>query len=186
MAAERWNIDPAHTNVEFSVRHLMISTVKGRFGDFTGVVTADESDLSDFALDVTIQVASIDTRQPDRDTHLKSPDFFDVAKYPTIVFKGSHVEGDHMSEFQLHGNLTMHGVTKPIALEVTAEGRGKDPWGNERLGYSAKGKIDRRDFGLTWNQALEAGGVAVGHEVKISIDLELVKVAAEQPAAASV
>ena len=186
MAAEHWNIDPAHSNVEFSVRHLMISTVKGRFSEFTGVVVADASDLSDFALDVTIQTASIDTRQPDRDTHLKSADFFDVAKYPTIVFKGSHITGDHMSEFELHGNLTMHGVTKPIYLEVTAEGQGKDPWGNERLGYSAKGKIDRRDFGLTWNQALEAGGVAVGHEVKISIDLELVKAAAPQPAAAAV
>jgi polyisoprenoid-binding protein YceI len=186
MAADRWNIDPAHTNVEFAVRHLMISTVKGRFSDVSGHATADESDLSGLKLEVTIKAASIDTRQPDRDAHLKSPDFFDVEKYPTIVFKGSHIKGDHMSEFELHGNLTMHGVTKPIQLDVTAEGRGKDPWGGERMGYSAKGKIDRRDFGLNWNQALETGGIAVGHDVKLSIDLELVKAPAEQPAAAAV
>ena len=185
MAAERWNIDPAHSHVEFSVRHLMISTVKGTFKDVTGTVVADESDLSAVSIDVTIQVASIDTRQPDRDTHLKSADFFDAAKYPTITYKGTHIKGDHMSEFQLHGNLTMHGVTKPVALDVTAEGRGKDPWGNERIGYSASGKIDRRDFGLTWNQALETGGVAVGHEVKIHIDLEIVKAVAEQPVGAA-
>jgi polyisoprenoid-binding protein YceI len=185
MAAERWNIDPAHSHVEFSVRHLMISTVKGTFKDVAGTVVADESDLSAVSIDVTIQVASIDTRQPDRDTHLKSPDFFDAAKYPTITYKGTHIKGDHMSEFQLHGNLTMHGVTKPVALDVTAEGRGKDPWGNERIGYSASGKIDRRDFGLTWNQALETGGVAVGHEVKIHIDLEIVKAVAEQPVGAA-
>src|ERR1700722_11033541 len=185
MAAERWNIDPAHSHVEFSVRHLMISAVKGTFKDIAGTVVADESDLSAVSIDVTIQVASIDTRQPDRDTHLKSPDFFDAAKYPTITYKGTHIKGDHMSEFQLHGNLTMHGVTKPVALDVTAEGRGKDPWGNERIGYSASGKIDRRDFGLTWNQALETGGVAVGHEVKIHIDLEIVKAVAEQPVGAA-
>jgi polyisoprenoid-binding protein YceI len=186
MAADRWNIDPAHSLVEFSVRHLMISSVKGRFSDISGFVIADESDLSGVQVNVTIKVASIDTRQPDRDTHLKSADFFDVEKYPDITFKGTHVKGDHLSEFELHGNLTMHGVTKPIVLEVTSEGRGKDPWGGERLGYSAKGKIDRRDFGLVWNQSLETGGVAIGHDVKISIDLELVKAVAEKPAAAAV
>jgi polyisoprenoid-binding protein YceI len=186
MAADRWNIDPAHSLVEFSVRHLMISTVKGRFSDVSGFVIVDDADLSGVQVNVTIKTASIDTRQPDRDTHLKSADFFDVEKYPEIAFKGSHVKGDHMSEFELHGNLTLHGVTKPIVLEVTAEGRGKDPWGGERMGYSAKGKIDRREFGLVWNQSLETGGVAVGHEVKISIDLELVKAPAETPAKAAV
>jgi polyisoprenoid-binding protein YceI len=185
MAAERWNIDPAHSNVEFSVRHLMISTVKGRFAEVVGSVVADESNLSSVTVDVTIQVASIDTRQPDRDAHLKSGDFFDVEKYPTITFKGTRITGDYTGDFQLHGNLTIHGVTKPIVLDVTAEGRGKDPWGGERIGFSAKGKIDRRDFGLTWNQALEAGGVAVGHDVKISLDLEVVKAPAEAAVGAS-
>jgi polyisoprenoid-binding protein YceI len=185
MAADRWNIDPAHTNVEFSVRHLMISTVKGRFADIAGYVVADESDLSSVTVDVTIQAASIDTRQPDRDAHLRSPDFLDVEKFPTITFKGTHIAGDHMSEFQLHGNLTIHGVTKPIALDVTAEGRGKDPWGGERMGYSAHAKINRTDFGLSWNQALETGGVVVGHEIKLSIDLEVIKVPAEQPVGAT-
>jgi polyisoprenoid-binding protein YceI len=184
MAADRWNIDPAHSLVEFAVRHLMISTVKGRFADVAGYVIADEADPSGVKVDVTIKVASIDTRQPDRDAHLKSADFFDAEKYPDITFKGSHVEGDDMTEFVLHGNLTIHGVTKPVALNVTEEGRGKDPWGNERVGYSAKGKIDRRDFGLTWNQSLETGGIAVGHEVKLSIDLEVIKVPAGEPATA--
>jgi polyisoprenoid-binding protein YceI len=184
MPADRWNIDAAHSHVEFAVRHLMISTVKGRFGDVSGYLIIDENDPSGVQVDVTIKVASIDTRQPDRDAHLRSPDFFDADKYPDITFKGSHVDGDDMTEFVLNGNLTMHGVTKPVALNVNEEGRGKDPWGNERVGYSATGKIDRRDFGLTWNQNLETGGIAVGHDVKISLDLELIKVAASQPAAA--
>lgn len=184
MAADRWNIDPAHSHVEFAVRHLMISTVKGRFADLSGYIIIDENDPSGVQVDVTIKVASIDTRQPDRDAHLRSADFFDAEKYPDITFKGSHVDGDDMTQFVLNGNLTIHGVTKQIALNVNEEGRGKDPWGNERVGYSATGKIDRRDFGLTWNQNLETGGIAVGHEVKISMDLEVIKVPAGQPAAA--
>jgi polyisoprenoid-binding protein YceI len=186
MAADRWNIDPAHTNIEFSVRHLMISTVKGRFADFAGAVVADESNLSNVSVDVTIQAASVDTRQPDRDTHLKSPDFFDVATFPTLVFKGGQIKGDFNSEFQLTGTLTIHGVTKPVTLDVTNEGRGKDPWGGERVGFSAKTKINRKDFGLHYNQVLETGGVVIGEEVKIGIDVELVKVPAEEKVAAAV
>ncbi|HWZ58994.1 MAG TPA: YceI family protein [Gemmatimonadaceae bacterium] len=186
MAADRWNIDPAHTNIEFSVRHLMISTVKGRFADFAGTIVADESNLSNVSVDVTIQTASVDTRQPDRDTHLKSPDFFDVGKFPTLVFKGGQIKGDINGDFHLTGSLTIRGVTKPITLDVTHEGRGKDPWGGERLGFSAKAKVNRKDFGLAWNQTLETGGVVVGDEVKISVDVELVKVPAEQKVAAAV
>jgi polyisoprenoid-binding protein YceI len=168
-----WQIDPTHTDVEFSVRHLMISNVKGRFAAVTGTVALDETNPAAPAVDVSIDVASIDTRNAQRDTHLRSADFFDVAQYPTLSFKSRSLSGDPSGGFTLTGDLTIRGVTREVVLTGTLEGRGDDPWGNERLGYSASGTIDRREFGLNWNQALEAGGVAVGHEVKISINTEL-------------
>jgi polyisoprenoid-binding protein YceI len=170
-----WKIDAAHSHVEFAVRHLMITTVRGRFGGVQGTVTTDETDPAKSAVDVTIDAATIDTREAQRDAHLKSADFFDVEQHPAITFTStgvSHVKGD---TFKLAGNLTMHGVTKEVTLDVTSEGRGKDPWGGERAGYSATTKVNRSDFGLTWNQVLETGGIAVGDEIKISLDLELVK-----------
>lgn len=170
-----WTIDKAHSNVEFAVRHLMISTVKGRFSNVSGTATIDESNPSATTLEVTIPAGTVDTRQPDRDAHLRSPDFFDVEHYPTITFKSRRVEGDLASEFRLVGDLTIHGVTREVTLNVTNEGQGPDPFGKgQRAGYSAKTTIDRRDFGLLYNAALETGGVAVGHDVKISIDLELI------------
>ncbi len=171
-----WQVDSAHTSAEFAVRHLMISTVKGHFTDITGTVAFDESDPSVVDVNITIQTASIDTRQPQRDDHLRSADFFDVAKYPTITFHGKRLDGDPSDAFALTGDLTIHGVTKPITLSVAAEGRGPDPFGGaERAGFSATGKLDRRDYGLVWNMATEAGGIAVGHDVKLTLDLELVK-----------
>jgi polyisoprenoid-binding protein YceI len=170
-----WTIDAAHTNVEFSVRHLMITTVKGRFADVSGTVATDDVDPASGEVDITIGVASIDTREPQRDAHLRSADFFDAEKFPVIAFKGTQIENVRGGNFQLVGNLTMHGVTREVTLDVTSEGRVKDPWGGERAGFAATGKIRRSDFGLTWNQVLEAGGVAVGDEVKISLDVELVK-----------
>ena len=171
-----WQIDPAHSHVEFAVRHLMISTVKGAFGDVRGTVWVDESDARTVLVDVTIQVASIDTRQEQRDAHLRSADFFDATHFPTITFHSRVVEGNHHdSEFRLVGDLTIRGVTREVVLAVSNEGSLTDPWGAERAGFSAQGKIDRTDFGLTWNQALEAGGVVVGNEVKISIEVELVR-----------
>jgi len=171
-----WQIDPAHSHVEFAVRHLMISTVKGAFGDVRGAVWVDESDARTVLVDVTIQVASIDTRQEQRDAHLRSADFFDATHFPTITFHSRGVEGNHHdSEFRLVGDLTIRGVTREVVLAVSNEGSLTDPWGAERAGFSAQGKIDRTDFGLTWNQALEAGGVVVGNEVKISIEVELVR-----------
>ena len=169
-----WKIDPAHTSVEFAVRHMMITTVKGRFTGVDGSVTIDEAQSSAARVDVTIDAASIDTREPQRDTHLKSGDFFDVEKFPTLTFRGTRIDGDAQA-FQLTGDLTIHGVTRPITLDVTHEGRGKDPWGGERVGYSATGKLRRGDYGLTWNAALETGGFLVGDEVKISLDIELVR-----------
>ena len=169
-----WTIDAAHSHVEFAVKHLMISTVKGRFGDVSGTVTAGDDTFRDAELDIKIGVASIDTRQPDRDTHLRSADFFEVEKFPTMTFKSTRVEpkGD---DIKVTGQLTIRDVTKDVVLTVTPEGTGKDPWGGVRAGFSATAKINRRDFGLTWNQALETGGFVVGDEIKISIDVELVK-----------
>jgi polyisoprenoid-binding protein YceI len=178
-----WQIDPAHSHVEFAVRHLMISTVKGAFGDVRGTVWLDESDVRTVLVDITIQVASIDTRQEERDAHLRSADFFDAARFPTITFRSRVVEGSHQdSEFRLVGDLTIRDVTREVVLAVSSEGRLTDPWGAERAGFSAKGKIDRTDFGLTWNQALEAGGVVVGNEVKISIEVELLRQVTEAAA----
>jgi polyisoprenoid-binding protein YceI len=169
-----WKIDPAHTSVEFSVKHMMIATVKGRFADVDGSVTIDESNPSAARVDVTINAASIDTREPQRDTHLKSADFFDVEKFPTLAFRSTRIDGDAQT-FRMTGDLTIHGVTRPITLDVVHEGRGKDPWGGERVGYSATGKIKRSDYGLTWNAALETGGFLVGDDIKISLDTELIR-----------
>ena len=174
-AKTTWAIDPAHSHVEFGVRHLMISTVKGRFADVQGTVVGSDDSFRDAVVDITIGVASIDTRQADRDTHLRSADFFEVEKFPAMTFKSTRVEPKGDDEFRVAGQLTIRGITKEVSLDVTSEGRGKDPWGGERAGFSATAKINRRDFGLTWNQVLEAGGFAVGDEIKISIDVELVK-----------
>jgi polyisoprenoid-binding protein YceI len=149
--------------------------VKGRFCTVAGSLALDDANPDNVALDVKIPVATLDTRAEQRDAHLRSADFFDAEKYPDITFTARRVEGDVYDAFKLHGDLTIRGVTRPVVLDVTLEGRGADPWGNERLGYSASGKIDRRDFGLTWNQALETGGVAVGHDVKIVINTELMR-----------
>jgi len=152
----------------------MISNVKGRFGNVTGSVEIDESNPASLKLDVIIPIATIDTRSEQRDAHLRSADFFDAEQHPTMVFKGRRVIGNVQEGFKLVGDLTIRGVTREVTLDVVTEGRGLDPWGNERIGYSASGKVDRRDFGLTWNQLLETGGVAVGDEVKISIDTEVI------------
>ena len=174
-AGTSWNIDRAHSHVEFAVRHLMISTVKGRFAEVSGTVRSDERDPGRGEADIEIGVASIDTREPQRDAHLRSPDFFDAEHFPTITFKSRGIGGMTDGTFTLAGDLTIRGVTREVALHVTSEGRGKDPWGGERAGFSATTTIRRSDFGLTWNQLLETGGVAVGDDVRISIDVELVK-----------
>jgi polyisoprenoid-binding protein YceI len=170
-----WAIDPAHTSVEFSVRHLMITTVKGRFTDVKGTVISDDADLTQGQVDLTINVASIDTREAQRDTHLRSADFFETEKFPRMSFKGRRITDVSGDRFRLIGDLTIRDITREVTLDVTSNGRAKDPWGGERAGFEATTKIKRSDFGLTWNQALETGGVVVGDEIKISIDAELVK-----------
>ena len=174
-ALTTWSIDPAHSHVEFAVKHLMISTVKGRFGGVRGTIRTDEADPARGQVEVEIDADSIDTKEAQRDAHLKSADFFDVEKFPKIIFKSTQITDVDGDSFRLTGDLTIHGVTRPVTLDVTSEGRGKDPWGGDRAGFSAKGKIKRSEFGLTWNQVLETGGFVVGDEIKITLDVELVK-----------
>jgi polyisoprenoid-binding protein YceI len=169
----RWNIDPTHSTAEFSIRHLMITNVKGRFGALSGTVDYDPATPEASKINVTIDATSIDTRDEKRDGHLKSPDFFDTEKFPTITFVSKKVtkDGDTLNAL---GDLTMHGVTKEITLEVeTPSAPGKDPWGNTRIGSSAHAKINRKEWDLGWNAALEAGGVLVGEQVKINIEVSL-------------
>ena len=173
-ATTTWNIDAAHSEVGFEVKHLMIAKVRGRFAGVTGAITLDESDLTASSVDVSIDVSTIDTRQEQRDAHLRSGDFFDAESFPTLTFHSSRVEAVG-SSLRITGDLTIRGVTREVVLDATNEGRANDPWGGERIAFSAQTKIDRRDFGLTWNQALEAGGVAVGHDIKIAIEVEAVK-----------
>jgi polyisoprenoid-binding protein YceI len=170
-----WKLDPTHTIVEFSAKHLMITTVKGRITDIEGTIYADEANPADSSVEVTLNAASIDTRTEQRDTHLRSGDFLDVESFPTIKFRSTRIEGSR-DEFKLYGDLTIRDVTREVVLNVTREGQTKDPWGGERIGFSASGKIDRRDFGLTWNQLLETGGLAVGNDIKIVIEVEAIKV----------
>ncbi len=170
-----WNIDPAHSNAQFSVRHMMISNVRGEFTKVSGKAQFDQHNSSGgFSVEAVIDVNTINTREPDRDKHLKSPDFFDAEKYPTITFKSTGAENSP-DGLKLTGDLTIHGVTREVTLDVEGPTPPtKDPWGNTRIGASATTKINRKDFGLTWNQALETGGILVGEEVKITIDVELV------------
>ena len=173
-----WKLDPSHTLVEFSAKHLMISTVKGRITDVEGTIVTDEVDPQSSSVEVTLKAASLDTRTDQRDQHLRSADFLDVEKYPEIKFRSTRIQGDKNS-FKMTGDLTIRDVTKSITLDASFEGRARDPWGGERIGFSASGKIDRREFGLTWNQALEAGGVVVGNDIKINIEIEAVATPAE-------
>ena len=171
-----WNIDPVHTMAEFKVRHMMITNVKGHFTGVTGVLTLDEQDITKSHVEASIDAASINTREADRDTHLKSADFLDVEKFPTLTFTSTRVARKGEGELQVEGDLTIHGVTRKV--EFTVEGPtppGKDPWGNTRIGWTATTKINRKDFGLTWNTALETGGILVGDEVTITFDVEAIK-----------
>jgi len=171
-----WNIDPVHTMAEFKVRHMMITNVKGHFTGVTGVLTLNEQDITKSHVEASIDAASINTREADRDTHLKSADFLDVEKFPKLTFTSTRVTSTGEGELQVEGDLTIHGVTRKVVF--TVEGPtppGKDPWGNTRIGLTATTKINRKDFGLTWNTALETGGILVGDEVTITFDVEAIK-----------
>ena len=177
-AADTYQVDPAHSTIGFSIAHLVINEVKGRFGEFTGTVVLAGPNLVD--IHGIIQVKSIDTGIAKRDDHLRSPDFFDVPKFPTIIFESKKVETRGGKQIVL-GTFTMHGVTKEIVAPVTVKGPIKDPWGKMRVGLKAQLVLDRKEYGLAWNKALETGGVMVGEEVEIEINAEAVK---QEPAAA--
>lgn len=171
-----YNIDPAHSTADFKVRHLMIANVRGEFSKVSGTVQFDPANPSNSRVEAHIDVNSLQTREEQRDAHLKSPDFFDVARFPEITFVSKKVVRKGDEEYQVTGDLTIHGVTKEVTLDVEGPGpEVKDPWGNLKTGASAKTRINRKDFGLLWNVALETGGVLVGDEVQIQIDLELVR-----------
>jgi polyisoprenoid-binding protein YceI len=174
----QWQIDPAHSAAHFSVRHLMISNVRGEFTKLTGSAQIDPANLAKSTVEVTIEAGSLSTREPQRDEHLRSPDFFDVAKFPTLTFRSKRIESLGPEDFKLTGDLTIHGVTKQATFDVEGPTPSvKDPWGNVRAGVTASAKINRKDFGLVWNAVTEAGGVVVGDEVKITIDAELIQLA---------
>jgi polyisoprenoid-binding protein YceI len=175
MSATNWKLDPSHSTLEFSVKHMMITTVKGRFAEVDGAITLGENGIA--SVTATIPAASIDTRTEQRDQHLRSGDFLDVEQHPTITFEStavSSVPTEPGQTFDVEGNLTIRGVTKPTTLQVTYEGEGKDPWGGTRRSFSARGALDRTAFGLTWNAALETGGVLVSNEIKLNFDLQAV------------
>lgn len=174
-AAQVWQVDPAHSSVEFAVRHMMVSTVKGSFKAFSGSLTLDEANAERSSVEAEVEAATIDTGVADRDNHLRSSDFFDVAKYPKLTFRSRAVEAVGSDVGRLHGDLTIHGVTRPVAFDVSYLGEIRDPWGNRRRGYSAETTVSRKDFGMTWNQVLDAGGVLVGDKVKVTLNVEAVE-----------
>ncbi len=173
-ARTAWKLDPAHTVVEFSAKHMMITTVKGRIADVQGTIYTDEKNPANSSVEATLKGASIDTRSEQRDQHLRSGDFLNVEQFPEIRFRSTRVVGDK-DKFKLTGELTIRDVTREITLDVEYGGRTRDPWGGERVGFSATGKIDRREFGLVWNQTLETGGLLVGNDIRIDIDAQAVK-----------
>jgi len=175
-AGTTWKIDPQHTSAQFAVKHLMISTVRGEFHGVKGTVNWDDKDITKSTVDVTIDATTVDTREPQRDGDLKSPNFFDVAQFPTMSFKSKKVEQVSAGKLKVTGDLTMHGVTKEVVLSVEGPTAAiKDPWGNQRSAISATTKVNRQDFGVKWNKGLDGGGVVVSDEVNITIDLEMVQ-----------
>ena len=175
MRTDRWEIDSSHSSVHFSVRHLVIAKVRGSFARWSGTVHVPDGDFSKATVAVTIDASSIDTGVADRDAHLKSADFFDVAQYPELRFVGKRVQPRSGADIDVVGDLTIKGITREVILRVEQHGQAKDPWGNLRAAFSAKTSIDRKDFGLTWNQVLETGGVMVGDRVEIEAEIQAVK-----------
>lgn len=175
MTKAKWAIDADHSSVDFSIRHMMIANVKGTFHSFNAAVEADVTDLTTATIDFSVDLSSIDTRNNDRDTHLKSADFFDVENFPAMTFRSTDVKKTGNGEYDVTGDLTIRGTTNKETFSVIFEGQGKDPWGNEKVGFSAAGNINRGDYGLVWNSALETGGVLVGDKVKVSLQIEASK-----------
>ena len=169
----KWVIDPAHTQIQFKVKHLVISTVTGGFFKFEGGMDSSREDFSDAEVWFSADVSSINTNSPDRDTHLKSPDFFDEANHPKLTFKSTGIQKKNDGQYKLTGDLTIRGTSRPIELDVEYGGLMKDPWGNTKVGFEVTGKLHRKDYGLNWNAITEAGGLVVSEEVKVLINVEL-------------
>jgi polyisoprenoid-binding protein YceI len=182
MTTNDWNIDTAHSGIYFSVRHMVVSKVRGRFVKYSGTLRLDDADIKRASVEVSIDASSIDTGVADRDAHLRSRDFFDVESFPTLRFRSTRVEPVDGARYRLIGDLTIRDVTREVSIDVEYGGRGKDPWGNERVGFVAQTSLDRKDFGLTWNQALEAGGILVGDRVDIELDIQAVRASAQRAA----
>ena len=182
LATSTWDIDPAHSSVEFSVKHMMVSTVKGRFRNVDGTLRIDEADPTRSSVEATVDVASIDTGVAQRDDHLRSDDFFNAARYPKISFRGTGIE-KRGEDWKLTGDLTIREVSRPVVLDVEFDGRGVDAFGKDRAGFTAETKINRKDFGVNWNGLIEAGGVVVGDTVKIALNIAAVRQEEAQAAA---
>ena len=182
MTATKWDFDLSHSSINFHVRHLMVSKVHGRFGAWSGILELDDQDSSKSRVEVTIDAASIDTKEPKRDAHLRSADFFEVEKFPQLTFKATKVTRRAANEYELAGDLTIRGITRPVTIAVDGGDTVKDPWGGTRTGFSARTSINRKDFGLTWNALLEAGGVTVGDKVEITLEIEAIAKAASAAA----
>ena len=175
MSTTKWGLDPTHSEITFKIRHLMVSNVSGNFGNFTASAETEEEDFSNAKISFSTEVASISTGNEQRDGHLQSPDFFDAATYPAISFESTSMEKNGEGAFKLHGHLTIKDVTKPVTMDVELGGIANDPYGNRKAGFSIEGKINRKDFGLTWNAPTEAGGLLVGEDVKIAAEIQVVK-----------
>lgn len=182
MTATTWDFDLSHSSVNFHVRHLMVSKVHGRFQAWSGVLVLDDSDVTRSRVEVTIDAASIDTKEEKRDAHLRSADFFDAEHHPNLTFKSTAVKRLSDEELEVTGDLTIRGTTKPVTLKVESNGQIKDPWGGTRAGFSAKTSISRKEFGLNWNALLETGGVVVGDKIDITLEIEAIQKAATQAA----
>lgn len=175
MSTSTWALDPAHSELGFKIKHLMISTVSGSFTGFDVKTATNSDDFSDASIDVSIDVSTINTKNEQRDGHLISADFFDTEKFPTITFKSNKMEKKSGNNYALNGELTIRGVVQPVTVDVEFNGLAKDPWGNTKAGFTFEGKINRKDFGLTYNAALETGGVLLGDDVKFSGEIQLLK-----------
>ncbi len=175
MTKTKWAVDTAHSSIDFAIRHMMVSKVKGTFHDFEATIDANPEDLTDATIEFSVDVNSVDTRNNDRDNHLRSADFFDGENHPKMTFQATKIEKKSPGEYVITGDMTIRGTTKPETFTVTYEGSGKDPWGNEKVGFEAHGAISRSEYGLTWNQALETGGVLVADQVQITLDIQAAK-----------
>lgn len=172
MAKTKWSVDAAHSSLDFSAKHMMVTTVRGQFTKFDAEIVADPEDLTTAEITFTIDTASVDTRSADRDNHLKSADFFEVEKYPTMIFKATKITAKGNNQYDVTGDFTIRDVTKPATFAITYEGQVKDPWGNMKAGFTGETKLSRKDWNLTWNAALEAGGVLISDQIKISLDIQ--------------